>query len=252
MISNDWQRLMHDMNLLDGEDEEARALRLTNYRLQAGLHYEAAVFLKTARDRFSEVRAFLDGLPRAARREYTQVVGGIDPDSKHFHGKWLKANRNRVFHYSKLNGREAVSRALKAAASHQGTITAGDTFGDARFGFADTVAVQWLPDPEGTSQAMEALASSVTAMAQLAQRAADAYLSSRGIRPGAIGETAVSGRRTAEVANSSGRSSGVPREIVDYQVIPERARQDLNLRPFAPEANALSPELRARGRRDRR
>ena len=27
----------------------------------------------------------------------------------------------------------------------------------------------------------------------------------------------------------------------------ERARQDLNLRPFAPEANALSPELRARG-----
>ena len=27
----------------------------------------------------------------------------------------------------------------------------------------------------------------------------------------------------------------------------KRARQDLNLRPFAPEANALSPELRARG-----
>src|SRR5215216_1382442 len=30
----------------------------------------------------------------------------------------------------------------------------------------------------------------------------------------------------------------------------ECARQESNLRPFAPEANALSPELRARGSRD--
>jgi hypothetical protein len=183
MISNDWLRLMHDMWLLDGEDEETQARLLTNYRLQAGLHYEAAAFLKTSRSRFSEVRAFVDGLPPRAREEYEQVIGGIDPGSEHFHGKWLKDNRNRVFHYSKLNSREPVSKALRAAGEQCGTITADESFDSARFGFADKVAVQWLPDTEGDAGAMEALRVSVMALAQFAQRAANVYLSSKGIGP---------------------------------------------------------------------
>jgi hypothetical protein len=124
-------------------------------------------------------------LPATAREEYERVVGGIDPDSEYYQGRWLKDNRNRVFHYSKLDRREPIGRALEAAAEHDCTITWADGFDSVRFGFADTVAVQWLPDPEDDAGAMEGLRGSVVALAQFAQRAATAYLGSRGIEPDA-------------------------------------------------------------------
>src|SRR5213596_3791529 len=49
--------------------------------------------------------------------------------------------------------------------------------------------------------------------------------------------------RTCQIAiGAAGRSA--PRSA---RGSPKRARQDLNLRPLAPEASALSTELRARG-----
>jgi hypothetical protein len=189
MISNDWQRLARQMIELDDsepEGDEHAALMIMSYRLQAGLFYEAARFLKKAHANFPDVRRFVDNLPAEATEEFDLVVGGIDPDSPSFLGKWLKDARNRMFHYSELNSGKPIGKALRSAAEHNGAITTGKTIESVRFGFADVVALEWLggSDPGDTdADRMAALSRAVLAMTQFAQRAISVYLSSKGVEP---------------------------------------------------------------------
>jgi hypothetical protein len=189
MISNDWQRLATQMLDLDDAERKAHtdeqaALLITNYRLQASLHYEAARCLKSGHDNFPEIRRFIDALPAEATQQYEIVVGGIDPKSPHYHGKWLSDARNRTFHYSKLNRGEPAGKALRSAADREGSISAGATFGTVRFGFADVVALEWLggPDPGVDGTRMAALSESVMAMTKFAQIAMRVYLAAKGIQ----------------------------------------------------------------------
>lgn len=186
MISNDWQRLAAQMLKLDerereAHDDETTALLITNYRLQAALHYEAARCLHQARN-WPEIREFIVALPKAAIAEYRTVVGGVDPESPHYHGKWLANARNRTFHYSKLNRGEPIGKALKSAADKEGSISYG-TVDSVRFGFADVVALEWLggPDADTDRTRVATLRVAVLAMTQFAQRAMRSHLDSKGI-----------------------------------------------------------------------
>ena len=77
------------------------------------------------------------------------------------------------------HGQEEITEALRDAAALEATITAGDTFVSIRFGFADEVAVQWLPRAETQVELIEALRESVMALGRFVQRAANAYLGTR-------------------------------------------------------------------------
>lgn len=185
MMSNDWVRLIYDMLALDDDAPDAVARRIMSFRQQAALHDEAARFIADARRRFPEVDAFIQPLDRDAQSECDQIVGGIDPRSPHYHGEWLTDHRNITFHYPEMHpdkaghGTEEITEALKAAAEHEGTITFSQGLGSVRFGFADEVAVQWLPDVDNEVHLIETLRESVMALARFAQRAIAAYLESR-------------------------------------------------------------------------
>jgi hypothetical protein len=185
MMSNDWLRLIADMMELDDADPDAPAKRVMSFRQQAALHHEAADFITDAERRFPGVKAFIEGLEQEAQDECAQVTGGIDPRSPHYLGDWLADHRNVTFHYPEMHpdkaahGKEEILQALRDAATLEGTITARDSFGTVRFGFADDVAVQWLPDVETQVHLIEQLRESVLALARFAQRAAGAYLRSR-------------------------------------------------------------------------
>jgi hypothetical protein len=186
MMSNDWLRTtQYLLEIEDGSDDEG-GRRLMFFRQQASLHHEAASFVVDARRRFPEIAAFIDGLPEIARDECAQIVGGIDPKSPHYHGDWLADHRNVTFHYPELHpdkaahGAEEIHEALAEAADIESTITAGDYFGSVRFGFADDVVVQWLPDVDTDArEVLSQLRDAVLALARFVQRAARAYLESR-------------------------------------------------------------------------
>ena len=191
MISNDWQRLAQQMLDLDdqevhGEEERAEhgALLITNYRLQAALHYEAAPRSQARAGMFPRDSRVLARLPVEALEECKYVIDGIDETSPDYHGKWLSEARNATFHYSKLNRRERVGRGLRAVADEMGVITLDSTFAGVRFGFADKVALEWIggsqPQAELATQRV-ALVASLLAMTRFAQRAMSVYLPSRGI-----------------------------------------------------------------------
>jgi len=156
-----------------------------SFRQQAALHHEAADFITDAERRFPDVKAFIEGLEQEAQDECAQVTGGIDPKSPHYLGDWLADHRNVTFHYPEMHtdkaahGKEEILQALRDAATLEGTITARDSFGTVRFGFADDVAVQWLLDVETQVHLIEQLRESVLALARFAQRSAGAYLRSR-------------------------------------------------------------------------
>jgi hypothetical protein len=157
------------MRLLALEDSEpdSEGRRLSLFRQQASLHHEAAVFIKDARRRFSAIDDFITGLPADAQDECDQVVGGVDPQSAHYHGDWLADHRNVTFHYPEMHpdkaehGREELTAALEAAAELESSIEAGVYFGSVRFRFADEVAVQWLPDGPEQATLLENLRESV-------------------------------------------------------------------------------------------
>jgi hypothetical protein len=185
MMSNDWLRSNAEMHALDDDAPDAAGRRVTLFRQQASLHHEAAAFIANARKWFPEVDAFIQGLPQEAQDECALVVGGIDPASPHYHGDWLADNRHVTFHYAKMHpdaaahGKEKLADALTRAADIEGSISMEDDFGSVRFGFADDVAVQWLPDAEEQAQFLTALAQSMMALARFAQRAAGAYMRAR-------------------------------------------------------------------------
>jgi hypothetical protein len=139
-----------------------------------------------ARRRFPEIDAFVDGLPEIARDELLQTVGGVDPKSPHYHGDWLADHRNVTFHYPVMHpqkaahGAEEIHEALAKAAEIDSTITAKDNFGSVRFGFADDVVVQWLPDVDTEARdILSQLREAVLALARFVQRASRAYLEGR-------------------------------------------------------------------------
>jgi hypothetical protein len=185
MMSNDWMRLMSDLLALKDNDPDSLGRYVMSFRQQAALHHEAAQFIADARRRFPQVDAFIDGLEQEARDECDLVTGGIDPKSPHYLGDWLADHRNVTFHYPELHpdkaahGSEEITKALKEAADLEGTITWSQGFGSVRFGYADEVAVQWLPDGETQEHLIDGLRESVWALARFAQRAATAYLEGR-------------------------------------------------------------------------
>lgn len=186
MMSNDWMRsAQYLLEIEDGsEDEGGRRLML--FRLQAALYHEAASFIVDARQRFPSIDVFLDGLAETARDELSQIVGGVDPKSPRYHGDWLADHRNVTFHYPEMHPQKAAHRAeeiyeaLANAAEIESTITAGDNFGSVRFGFADDVVVQWLPDVGAEARdILSQLRETVLALARFVQRASRAYLEGR-------------------------------------------------------------------------
>jgi hypothetical protein len=168
---------MADMLAIDDGDPDAGGKRVMSFRQQASLHHEGATFITDARGMFREIERFISGLDADARGEADQVAGGIDPKSKHYLGDWLADNRNVTFHYPEMHpekaahGKEEIREALRKAASLEGTITASGDFGTLRFGFADDVPVQWLPDTETQVHRIEELRESVMALARFAQPA---------------------------------------------------------------------------------
>jgi hypothetical protein len=127
----------------------------------------------------------LDGYRCVAFRD----GGPVDLESRNYlsldqRGGWLDANRNVTFHYPEMHpeksahGKEEISNALTAAAELEGTISMEEHFGSVRFEFADTVAVQWVPE-EDTSEIVERLREAATALARFVQVAATEYLMSQ-------------------------------------------------------------------------
>jgi hypothetical protein len=124
------------------------------------------------------------GLPNEAQDDVQRVLDGVDPKSPVYHGDWLDANRNVTFHYAEMHpdkaahGKEEIFNALTEAAGLDGTITSDENFGSVRFGFADEVAAQWIPEHD-TETVVASLRDAVAALARFVQRAALAYLDSR-------------------------------------------------------------------------
>jgi hypothetical protein len=75
-------------------------------------------------------------------------------------------------------GADRIAQALDAASDQRGDFTFGDTLGSIRFGFADTVALQWLPDA-GELAAIETLREALLALVRFTQRAVTAYQATR-------------------------------------------------------------------------
>jgi hypothetical protein len=76
------------------------------------------------------------------------------------------------------HGEEEMANTLTDAADIESTIDSGQRFGDARFRYADEVGVQLLPPLEDPGW-MERLRDTAIALADFAQRAAQAYLDAR-------------------------------------------------------------------------
>ena len=153
MIANDVLRLFGIFESIEDYELDAEGRRMLLFRYQASLHHEAADFISQARRRFPEVSTFIEGLDTDARSACDQLVGGVDPKSPRFLGEWLEEHRNVTFHYAEMHpeaaahNAEEIAEALKAARDLVGTITEEDRLGGrVRFGFADDVVVQWLPD----------------------------------------------------------------------------------------------------------
>jgi hypothetical protein len=185
MMSNDWLRSMQDMLALEDGHPDAPGRRVSLFRQQAALHYEAAEFIGDARRRFQAVDAFITGLSGDAQQECSQVEGGIDPKSAHYHGDWLADHRNVTFHYPEMHpdkaeqGAEEIKEGLQEAAEIESSIESQDDFGSVRFRYADEVAVQWLPSGPEQAAMIGSLRESVMALSRFAQRAAQAYMDSR-------------------------------------------------------------------------
>jgi hypothetical protein len=186
MMSNDWLRETKLTGDLEDYYEDAEGLRLMSFRQQASMYHEAAKFIASARRQFVAIRRFIASLDADAQEALEQVVGGLNARSAHYLGKWIKDHRNVTFHYPELNAdaaahdNEQVAKALRKARKIAGTISSDDTFGSVRFGFADEVVVQWLPDVDNDAKdRITELRMAVEALGRFVQQAAQAYLESR-------------------------------------------------------------------------
>ena len=184
MISNDWLRLYGLMTTVESHHVDAEGIHLLAFRQQAGLYFESADFIDKARRRFPTIKKFIAGLDDEARAACERVVGGIDPKSEHYVGDWLEHLRNSTFHYDELhpekaaNDAERITEGLKLAADKTGTIEEYERIpGGIRFGFADEVVVQWLPDLDKPLW-LEQLRDAVLALGSFVREAAFVYIQS--------------------------------------------------------------------------
>jgi hypothetical protein len=183
MMSNDLLRLVDSMLHADDQDVGAR---LFSFRVQTALFYEASSFVRLTPTRWPAVKSFLDGLSADMRDDFQRVAGATDPSSDMFLGPWIKDNRNRVFHYPRmLPDRPAAEAplvsALERCADVEGQISVGtgQEIRSVRFGFADTITVQWLPDADEPGAVIEALRERVVALVGLAHQAIASYIAGR-------------------------------------------------------------------------
>jgi hypothetical protein len=193
MVSNDWLRSLEEMFKL-GDTPEEVGRRISLFRRQTALVHEAASFITDARRMFPQVANFIDGLEAKARTGCERVIRAVDPKSPEYLGEWLEEHRNVTHHYPKMHpeaakhGQEEMANALAQAADIESTIDSGRYFGEARFRFADEVGVQLLPPLEDRTW-MEDLRDVAMALADFAQRAAQAYLEARPAGTFAVGPT---------------------------------------------------------------
>jgi hypothetical protein len=184
IISNDWLRSVEDMFKLEGDTREEMGRLTALFRRQAAFVHEAATFIADARHMFPPVASFVDGLEAKARDGCERVIGAVDSVSPYYLGEWLEAHRNVTHHYPKMHpaaahyGQEEMTNALAKAAELESSIDSGERFGDARFRYADEVGVQLLP-PIDDVRWVEKPRDTAMALADFAQRAAQAYLESR-------------------------------------------------------------------------
>lgn len=184
MISNDWLRSIRDLFGLEGDAPEEMSRRISLFRRQAALIHEAATFISYSLRMFPEVSRFVDGLDAKARGGCERVTGTVDTGSQYYLGDWLEEHRNVTHHYPKMHpaaaqhGQEEMANALAAAAEIESTIDSGQRFGEARFRFADEVGVQLLPSLDDLAW-MGQLRDTAMALADFAQRSAQAYLETR-------------------------------------------------------------------------
>lgn len=180
IISNDANRSVDQMLDLDESQPDTGAQQLMLFRQQASFFFEAATFIGTAKRRFTEVDTFISALPKEARDECAQVVGGTDPKSPHYVGAWLEGHRNVTFHYSEMHpdkaahGKEEITQALEDAADLPGAVHVGENIASVRFWFADEIVAQWMP-PEEQSVTVIALREGLLALVRFTQRAFAAY-----------------------------------------------------------------------------
>lgn len=149
---NDFARVFDRMTNAnaESEDPEDQAIRILGLRLNAASHAEASAFLRDALRRWPDIKLFTDDLGDDVNADIEHVTGVTDPQSQ-FYLSWLEPHRNVTFHYAEMhplkaeNDNEEIQTALRRARVNVGTITDPALFGGVRFGFADEVAVQWLP-----------------------------------------------------------------------------------------------------------
>jgi hypothetical protein len=183
MISNDLLRLVDWMLRSDWTDDESAGDRLFAFRVEAAAFCEASRYLRETPPRWPEIQDFVRSLGPKAAAELLRVQAAGDPGATDYMGKWLTDHRNLTFHYAAMapervrHGLHAVARALAQTAPVDAPLGIGDRIGEVRYTFADTIAVQWLPDePE---QQIDALRDRITDIAWFAQRAVTSYISPR-------------------------------------------------------------------------
>lgn len=183
MMSNDLLRLVDWMLENEGQDT---ALRLFSFRIQTALFFEASTFLRETPGRWSAVKHFVDALDSDVRTDLERVTGATDPGSATYLGPWVKDNRNLTFHYKDMRPerppeRDLVWTALRRCQDADGEISVGDgsELRTVRFGFADTVAVQWFPDVDDPGALIEELRGHIVALVGLAHRMIVSYIGQR-------------------------------------------------------------------------
>lgn len=183
MMSNDFVRSIEPLVDIDDDEPDAQGRHLALFRYQAGILHEAAKFLVESRRRFPEIDAFVGGLSDDARGLYDEIVG-VDERSAVGADGWLRAHRDRTFHYPSLHpdkaraGKEEVMNALVEAAGTVSRIDSSDRFLGTRFSFADEIVAQWVPALLAPEE-VEALRRAVLAIPNLAIAAVEAYAATR-------------------------------------------------------------------------
>jgi hypothetical protein len=178
MASNDFLRLFDW--LVNASDE---GTRLLVFRIIASAFYEVVTHLDDTVRRFPEITTLVGDLDAEAQQEVERMRGAIKPESPFYLGAWFEKHRNVTFHYAEMHPskathrQEEISEALRAAEQLSGTISTSEGFGSVRFGFADEVAVQWLPDVSvDGAAALESLRERCLDLTRFTQRAANRYL----------------------------------------------------------------------------
>jgi hypothetical protein len=187
MIANNALRLIAWQNELDAKSRDGQApdgagTGVLLFRLQAALLSEATAFIGDAQHWFPEIKAFVAG-PSVDCRERLASLNSFSTTALE---QWMRQHRHITFHYPELHpdkaaaGKEEITLALANAAELDGTISFGDGHHSVRYGFADEVVVQWLPDADVLSTTLEEIAMHVITLVHVVELLMRSYLEQRG------------------------------------------------------------------------